>query len=199
VPAERFVVIENGYDEETFEQCAQDRNDGTAPHSASGPFLLLHSGVVYPSERDPTQFFRALRTMLDKGTLGAGELRVRLRASAREALLGRMIGEHGVADVVELAPPVPYRDALREMMRADGLLVLQARNCNEQIPAKIYEYLRCSRPILALTDPPGDTAGLLRRAGIDNIASLDDSEAIARELRRFIDEARHGAARLADE
>ena len=47
-----------------------------------------------------------------------------------------------------------------------GLLLLQASNCNDQVPAKAYEYLRCHRPVLALTDPAGDTAELLRsRAG----------------------------------
>ena len=85
------------------------------------------------------------------------------------------------------------------MMRADGLLVLQARNCNEQIPAKVYEYLRCRRPIIALTDPPGDTAEMLRRAGIDNIARLDSSEDIAHELRRFLDTLRRGAPILPNE
>ena len=84
-------------------------------------------------------------------------------------------------------------------MRADGLLVLQAGNCNEQIPAKVYEYLRCRRPLLGLTDPAGDTAGLLRRAGIPNVARLDSAEDIALELRRFLDQARRGAAALPDE
>jgi hypothetical protein len=93
-----------------------------------------------------------------------------------------------VAEIIELAPPIPYRSALQEMMRADGLLVLQASNCNDQIPAKVYEYLRCQRPILALTDPRGDTAGLLREAGIRNIARLDSTREIASELARFLDQ-----------
>ena len=108
-------------------------------------------------------------------------------------------GTFRVADIVELAPPIPYRQALREMMRADGLLVLQAGNCNEQIPAKVYEYLRCGRPIIGLTDPAGDTAGLLRKAGIDNIARLDSAEEIVFELRRFLDQARRGGASPRDD
>jgi len=50
------------------------------------------------------------------------------------------------------------------------LLLLQASNCNSQIPAKVYEYLRAGKPILALTDPEGDTATLLRNLGINTIA-----------------------------
>jgi glycosyltransferase involved in cell wall biosynthesis len=192
LPASRIAVIENGYDEESFASL-----DG-APREAGplvpGSFTLVHSGIVYPSERDPTQLFRALRRMLDDGRLKPGELRLRLRAAAHEALLKELIDSFGLAAVVELAPPIAYRSALQEMMRADGLLVLQAANCNEQIPTKVYEYLRCGRPILALTDPAGDTANLLREAGIGSIARLDSAGEIADEMARFLERAKRGGA-----
>ena len=189
-PLDRVTVIENGYDEETF---APLDTVGKESPLEPGTTTLLHSGVVYPSERDPTHFFQALRSMLDAGTLREGELRVRLRASAHEGELTPMISRYRLAGVVELAPPIPYRDALREMMRADGLLVLQATNCNEQIPAKVYEYFRCRRPIVGLTDPGGDTAALLRSAGVRDIAPLDSADGIAGVLRRFLDDAQCGA------
>jgi glycosyltransferase involved in cell wall biosynthesis len=190
VPAGRIAVLENGYDEESFAGFENWDKKPLLPKT----FTLVHSGIVYPSERDPTHLFHALRTMLDDGRLEATEFRLRLRASAHEAALTKLIEKHGVAGIVELAPPVPYRSALQEMARADGLLVLQASNCNDQIPAKVYEYLRCGRPIVAFTDLAGDTAALLRRAGVGHIASLDSAEEIARELQRFLNEARSGKA-----
>jgi len=190
VPATRLAVIENGYDEESFTRLESPDKGPLLP----GTFTLIHSGIVYPSERDPTQLFRALRLLLDGGHLMPGELRLRLRAPAHEDLLVKLIDKFRLAEVVELCPPIPYRRALQEMMRADGLLVLQASNCNDQIPAKVYEYLRCRRPIIALTDLAGDTASLLRRAGIQNIAPLDSAEKIGLELRRFLDQAKHGEA-----
>ena len=191
-PNAPLEVIENGYDEEIFGPLTASPDRGTP--LLPGRVTLVHSGIVYPSERDPTRLFEALRRLLDAGALKPGALCVRLRAPAHEEVLGRMISAHRLADVVELAPPIPYREALLEMMRADGLLVLQAANCNDQIPAKVYEYLRCRRPILALTDPAGDTAGVLRQAGIRNIARLDSVEEIARELPRFLDLVRSGDA-----
>jgi hypothetical protein len=71
------------------------------------------------------------------------------------------------------------------MMRADGLLVMQAANCNEQIPAKVYEYLRSQRPLLGLTDPKGDTADLMARAGVRHIAPLDAPDQIASDAPGF--------------
>jgi hypothetical protein len=50
-----------------------------------------------------------------------------------------------------------------------------------------------------LTDPRGDTAGLLRRDGIESIARLDSAEEIALELRRFLDKAKSGKAALSDD
>jgi glycosyltransferase involved in cell wall biosynthesis len=197
VPLERTTIIENGYDEEAFAQLDAVRDNGGP--LVPGAITLLHSGVVYTSERDPTQFFQALRRMLDTGSLQPGELRVRLRASAHEASLAPLIERYGLAEVVELAPPIPYRDALCEMRRADCLLVLQASNCNAQVPAKVYQYVRCGRPIVGLTDHAGDTAAVLRRAGLRDIARLDSVDEIASVLRRFLDEVRHGTAALPDE
>jgi len=195
VQGARIVLIENGYDEERFAGLESPDRAPLLP----GMFTLVHSGIVYPGERDPTQLFQALRLMLDEGRLRPGELRLRLRASAHETQLAKLIGDFRVTEIVELAPPIPYRQALHEMMRADGLLVLQADNCNDQIPAKVYEYLRCRRPIIGLTDPAGDTAGLLRKAGVDNIARLDSAQEIAFELRRFLDQARRGGASPRDD
>ena len=83
------------------------------------------------------------------------------------------------------------------MQGADGLLLLQAANCNAQIPAKLYEYLRCRRPVLALTDLAGDSAAKLRHCGIDTIGQLASSGDCARALLRFLELARQGRAPLA--
>jgi glycosyltransferase involved in cell wall biosynthesis len=195
VPERRIAVIENGYDELSFEGFGVAAPKEERRH---GPLTLLHSGVVYPSERDPTQLFEALRRMLDSGALRPGDLTIRLRASGHESILRNLIETAGVQEVVALAPPIPYRDALLEMLHADGLLVLQAANCNQQVPAKLYEYLRCGRPILALTDPAGDTAAVMRKAGLGDVARLDSAEDIAQALGCFLQQLRTASARLPD-
>lgn len=178
--AERIVVLENGYDEETF--ASQEQDQCNAQPLNPGMVTLLHSGIVYPDERDPTQLFVAIQKLKDRGNLGSSQLRIRFRAAVHDDLLKALGVQYDVAEYIELCPPIPYRDALAEMLRADVLLVMQAANCNAQIPAKIYEYLRAGRPIAALTDAAGDTAGLLRNAGIDWISQLDDSDDIASRL-----------------
>ena len=190
--AERMALLENGYDEESFAAVATDAQ----PQPLNpGALTLLHSGIVYPSERDPSALFAALGQLRESGWLERSGLRIRFRAAVDEALLRALADRHGVAAAIEICPPVGYRDALAEMRRADALLVLQAENCNAQIPAKIYEYLRARRPILCLSHPDGDTEATLRRAGVRGHARLDDAASIAELLQRFA--ADHAAGALA--
>lgn len=178
--AGRMFLVENGYDEEAF---ADARDIGILNPDR---LTVLHSGIVYPSERDPTQLFAALAQLKAEDPVAYGRLVVRFRAPVHDELLRRLATEFAVEDAIEVLPAVGYRDALDEMMAADGLLVLQAANCNAQIPAKLYEYLRTRRPVLALTDPSGDTAKVVNAAGISAVAALDDAEAIKALIARFI-------------
>lgn len=192
VPASRWAVIENGYDEENF----RSAEEGFVANrlGAEGQLTLVHSGILYPQERDPRPFFAALRELKSSGRIDAARLKIVLRATASDELYRPMLAEHGIGDIVELAPPVGYRAALREMLCADGLLLFQASVCNHQIPAKLYEYFRARRPIFTLTDPVGDTAASLRAAGADQIVDITDAADIARGLERFLDGVR--AARI---
>ncbi len=192
--AERIVLLENGYDEDSF--AGVTAVPAAMGEEATKPLVLLHSGIVYPSERDPTQLFVALGRLAQSGALTPADLRLRFRASVHDDLLKGLAQTHGATEFIELCPPIGYRDALAEMLSVDALLVLQAANCNEQIPAKIYEYLRAARPILALTDPAGDTAGVLRDAGLDAIARLDSVDEIATALPVFVAAVRAGRAAL---
>lgn len=190
--AERIVVLENGFDEESFA-----RVKPAAAVAATGrPLVLLHSGIVYASERDPTQFFTALGNLRRRGLLSPADLQVRFRAAVHEQLLRDLAARHGASEFIEISLAVPYREALAEMMSVDALLVMQASNCNAQIPAKVYEYLRAGRPILGLTDPIGDTAGVLRGAGLPDIVPIDSVEAIEAALPALVARWRDGGAVL---
>lgn len=190
IGAERVVVLENGYDEETFAASANACHVRQSLHPEA--ITLLHSGIIYPAERDPTQFFEALGQLKASGAITAGSLFVRFRASVHDDLLHSLAARYDVTEFIDCQPPIPYREALAEMLNADGLLVMQAANCNEQIPAKIYEYLRADRPILSLTDPLGDTATTLRQAGATDIARLDSAADICRALPDFLAAIREG-------
>ena len=194
VPASRFALIENGYCEEDFMISSAALKAKTTGH----PLKIVHSGVIYPLERNPVPFFEALSEMLQEGLVGPTSLKIVLRASGHDSYLEPLIKNLGIKSIVELAPPISHRHAIEEMMNADGLLIIQASNCNSQIPAKLYECMRAQRPIFALTDSSGDTAACLKLVGIDSIASLESRSEIAIGLKNFLGRLSAGTAPIAD-
>lgn len=192
VRSERLLVIPNGYDEEAFaaaEQVCRKPDDS----ADVGPKRIVHAGLLYPNERDPRPFFAAVKQLKAQGVIRADKLIWVLRATGHDDIYRPLLHELGIDDVVRLEPAVGYRDALAEMLCADGLLLFQAANCNHQIPAKLYEYLRARRPIIALTDPAGDTARALRDANTGVIGRLDDADDIEAVIRRFLLDLEQGA------
>ncbi len=196
-PKSAWACIPNGYDEENFRGAQSLHINAGQPGQAEAqaPLRFVHSGILYPSERDPRAFFAALAELRDEGQLGAGTVQIVLRATAHDDKYRPMLDQHRINDLVSLAPSVSYQEALAEMLSADGLLLFQAANCNHQIPAKLYEYFRSGRPILALTDRLGDTAGTMRTAGVGELTQLDDKDDIKLALMRFINGIKNGTAK----
>lgn len=188
---ERFVLIENGYDEESFHGLTAQH-----PNYTEGEVVLLHSGIVYKSERDPRAFFRALAQLRQEHFPHIDRLKLRFRAAVHEDFIRQCAQEAGISDMIEIAPAIAYRDALAEMLNAHALLVLQANNCNDQIPAKSYEYLRAQRPLLVLADPAGDTGALFTQIEGVSVAPLEHTEQILSCLRPFLSTLFAGQAPL---
>jgi len=180
---ERCLVIANGYDEEDFKDFTLKKplKDHNSPL-----IRLVHAGALYPQERDPRPFFKVLSRLKTERRLSARDLRVELRASGEEGYYATVIRQLGIDDLVHLLPPLPYRQALQDCADADALLLFQAASCDHQIPAKVYEYLRLQKPILALTTNRGETAALLGETGGATIVDLQDEHALYSSLPRFL-------------
>lgn len=195
--AQKIRVVPNGYDEEAF---PENFRDNVPPIHATGDRQLtfVHSGILYPKERDPEPFLRALARLRDSAAPGCDNIRVIFRGSAHAEHFQVLVADLHLQEAVSFPPALPYRDAIAEMLAADALLVFQADNCNTQIPAKVYEYLFAGRPVIGITDPVGDTGQLLASVGATSIAKLEDEAAILRLLTRSIDDLRAGTFPLPD-
>jgi len=183
--AEKCVLLPNGYDEADFESIVFVREPNRR-------LRLLHSGLVYPWERDPLPLFRALSKLKAEGKISNETLSIELRASGNETEFQKHLDELDIDDIVHFLPALPYRLSLQDAAEADALLLLQGACCDHQIPAKVYEYLRMGKPILALTSEAGDTAGLLTEAGGASVIDLADESAIHHKLPEFLSQVRAG-------
>ena len=218
VATERLRVVENGYDEGDFFAAEQLRSPGSVaasavpasamPASAAGngvgagptappppkPLVLVHSGLLSPDTRSPVPFFEALAEVLENGCFNGQPVQVVFRASHSEAEHRPVAERLGLAGVVRWEGGLPYRQALAEMLGADGLLIFQGHQHDSQIPAKIYEYCRAGRPVMGLVGPGGKTARFMEAEGLVHLAPLLEAQAIVPVLRQFLAGLQDGTA-----
>jgi glycosyltransferase involved in cell wall biosynthesis len=180
LPPDRLLVVPNGYDPAILDGPGGNRSKNSEKR------ILVHSGNIYRNERDPTHFFEALASLKNDEPELMNRVRIMLRGTRHTEYFQEIVKRLDIGSIVVFGEPVTYQAAVSEMQSADGLLILQARNCNEQIPAKVYEYMYVRKPIIALTDPVGDTARLLASCGVTSVARLDDSGSISRLLKKFL-------------
>ena len=87
-------MIENGFDEENFQNAETELEP--LPLGSPGQITLVHSGVLYPKERDPRPFFAALGALKRSGQISSGDLQIILRATGSDDLYRPMINELGI-------------------------------------------------------------------------------------------------------
>jgi glycosyltransferase involved in cell wall biosynthesis len=169
---EKFCTITNGYDPADFHIPAE-----SAP--TNGHVRVVHTGELYAG-RDPRSFLDAL------GELAAGgnpSRRFEVEFIGQTHGLDREIERRGVSHLVRLAGQVSHAQAVREMVAADILLLLDKPGRRIGVPAKLYEYLGAGRPVLALAESDGDTARILEQSGLPyRIAPPRDPQRIKRAM-----------------
>lgn len=180
--ANKCLVIENGYDEEAF-----TNNPPSRESVDKSKLFILHSGIIYPNDRDPTAFFGAVAELISSKKIQRNELCIRFRAPHHGAEVAAIAEKFGLSDIVQISPPIPYRDAISEMLGANLLLVFQGANFNSQIPAKIYEYLRTGNRIFALLGLEGDTAKALAKFESVDMADINSVNEIELRLKSIVD------------
>lgn len=157
-PAKKFLAILNGYDEADFSVLPD------AARTQQERLTILHAGSINGDFRDPRPLFAALRANAQSGTIDLNKVCVRFIGPGKYAesdTIMRSVAEFSLGDCVEFLPRVSYDESLQALSRADLLLLLQSSpDTASLVPAKLYEYLRTFRPVLALVCP-GATADVL--------------------------------------
>jgi glycosyltransferase involved in cell wall biosynthesis len=182
---EKIRIIQNGFDEKKFSSVEGLLKPEKIDVNEAAPIRLIHSGVIYPNERDPEPLFQAISELKAEGVLNANNFTLELRSAGHDELYAAMLDKHGIQDIVKLLPSISHEENIAYMLNADALLLLQGSTCNEQIPAKAYEYIRANKPIIALTDEKGDTGQLLMGLGVGTIAAMESKDQIKERLSRI--------------
>ncbi|OUR99177.1 hypothetical protein A9Q81_11400 [Gammaproteobacteria bacterium 42_54_T18] len=182
----KIEIIANGYDESVFSDIKlQEDTQHTAVDVSE--FTVLHSGFLYPGGRDIESLIEALRELRNASFAGANRLKIIFRGGELSSKMALRIKQYGLEKNVVFLPTIPFAESIKEMQSVDALLVLQGEIFNNQIPGKIYEYVRSKRPIIALTHEDGATAKLCQDVPHAHIADMNDPLSIKLALQNLLE------------
>ena len=160
--ADKVHVIWNGFDPDEAVQPVE------RPMQARR--VLVHTGTLY-GNRTLLPVMLSLHRLIGSGRLDPATVQLRQvgrvdpachdPAEPASVALGRL----GCIQII--GQNLPRAEARQEMQCAEWLLVLDMnlQNPGLQVPAKIFEYVRTGRPILAFTVPQSSTEQLLAISG----------------------------------
>jgi hypothetical protein len=162
----KVTTIWNGFDPE--------EPVGACPAPPRNFRLLVHAGDLY-GPRHPGVLLASLDRLLLRGALTEGQLRLRLIGpiAANSPMVGMEVAGKlaGKGIVQSTGGLIPRAEALRELATADYLLLLDitAYTNNVQVPAKLFDYVRIGRPILAFTTAGSPAEQILSRSGVRHV------------------------------
>lgn len=148
--AGKFHYIPNGYDSADFEDVEAKRFDR---------FTIVHSGTFLSGYRTADTFLKALRLLLDREPDIEKRLQVAFVGKTGDEL--RLVQELSLGSLVRQTGYIAHQESIAYLKGADLLLLVGGKH-NWEETGKVYEYLAANRPILALVNPEGAAAELLR-------------------------------------
>jgi glycosyltransferase involved in cell wall biosynthesis len=182
--AAKMVAITNGFDPENFANISP-------PATVRQAVDIIHTGEIY-ADRNPQPLLDAVRLLVPTGLTGGRPFQVRFigRLGTGASQLAELIHAQGLDEVVSFPGQIPYSRSIEEMTRADILLLMDSPGRRAGVPAKLYEYIGAGRPILALAEPGGDVASILRESGaLHRVTPPLDPKAIRQALVELFQES----------
>ena len=184
--AYKFRAILNGYDEDDFTHIE-------IPKRLDKRLVIVYSGncedTLKPAGLTVTSYYflKALSILKAREKGLESSLQVKFIGYAGKST-ERYIREFVLGEIVSLHGNRPHRESIRQILSADLLLLILFSEGRgpRVIPAKLFEYLRARKPILALAPQDGEVARLIRRYNAGKIAHPESPEQIADAIAYFL-------------
>jgi hypothetical protein len=177
----KISAIMNGFDpEDQFPASAATERQSQ---------VIAHVGALYAGRR-PGPFLAAAESLIRNGKVDPAKLQIRLIGPIEDGCCDpekppfSFLSECGC--LYRSPGTVPLAAARMEMVNADRLLLLDMNDLGAtlQVPAKLYDYLRARRPILAFTPENSPTRKILERSGVAHVCV--DPQAPSERLREAL-------------
>jgi glycosyltransferase involved in cell wall biosynthesis len=143
---DKSQVLYWGYNEEDFEKVTFNKEERETK-------ILVHAGNIF-SYQNPTNFWKEIKKNKESGN----KINIKFIGTV-DTDIKNTITESGLDDVTEYLGFLPYYEMLREICKADFLLVCATEP--RHVPGKLFEYIRTGNSIIAFGDDNDEVIKLL--------------------------------------
>lgn len=177
----KIMPFFNGWDEADFVDLLPSQ------HSSGYP-TISYLGTLY-RDRTLAPFLHAVRALLPSYPA----LRIQLIGNFNQETITE-IDQSKIKANVMLINQLSHQAALQEMSVSDILLlVIGDDKLKWVLTGKLFEYLRCQKPIIALIPPNGEAAEIMKECGHDGICDIHSQSDITATLDRIIKQSEAGS------
>lgn len=168
------VLIHNGYDPADF-QSLENKEKGEK-------LKLIHIGSINKDRNAPV-FWNALRKAIDWGLKEGYEFQVDLIGNFSPELMS-IIKEKDLDKYVYQLAHLPHNLVLEKLKEAHVslLFINNTNNKGGIIPGKLYEYLAANNPIMAIGEPDGDAAKIIKDCEAGFVFDFEEEVEISKTL-----------------
>ena len=168
-------VIPNGYDPTDF-------ND--KPLVSLHPLSITYAGKLLNgvNYRDPEPFLYALRILIDEGLDVCFNY-----IGENNSQLNHIISKYKLESSVQLLGPMTYNDTISHLKSSRILLLIGNGQATEQT-GKIFDYIGCQRPILALANQNTSIAEIANSLKGSRCIANRDEYIIANTVRMMLND-----------
>jgi glycosyltransferase involved in cell wall biosynthesis len=183
----KFITLPSGFDVSDFEGQSWSRPRPDPPQ----PVVFSYFGTFYHG-RTPEPFLRAMRSLIDDGSLLGTDIAIRFVGQIERAeglAVPALVARYGLEAQVTLQSTVPRQEALRQLLETHVSLVLDERH-PIQIPFKLYDVLASGALVLNI-GAQGAVADVLVKTGrgvvVDHTSQAELRKGILECVRRSRD------------
>lgn len=150
-----------------------------------GEINIVYTGII-DSIRDPLPFLQAFKSFFESHRIQPNLTFVGKVSDKIEAYIEN---DPWLKNHITFAGYVSHGEVFAYYEKAHLLLLIltNTKNAKGNIPGKLFEYIATGRPIIALGDPAGDSAEIIREAKAGEVFSHSDQEGIKVFLKNTLD------------
>ncbi|HSJ68118.1 MAG TPA: glycosyltransferase family 4 protein, partial [Anditalea sp.] len=178
--AERKIsLLTNGFDS------ADLPNDFKINSQIKEELNIVYTGII-DSIRDPLPFLQAFKSFFKNHQIKA---QLTFVGKVSDKIKEYIEKDNWLKSHVAFAGYVSHQEVFLYYEKAHLLLLIltNTKNAKGNIPGKLFEYLATGRPIIALGDPSGDSAKIIREARAGEVYSHDDKEGVLKFLKEILE------------